>query len=179
MPILKSFLSLVLIFILAILTLGFFLPKEEKVIAVKQINCPVEKVFAQVNDLQAWSAWSAWDRYDPAMSKKYSAITVGKGANYSWSGNWKVGKGEMSITESLPNEKINTLLNYNYEGTTQGGFEFRPNETGTEVRWWISIEYSSNPLIKRFFGGYGYVMMNYFLQKDFGLGLENLSQNCK
>jgi Polyketide cyclase / dehydrase and lipid transport len=178
MPVLKSFLSLILVFIIAIFTLGFFLPKKEKIIATRQMSCPAEKVFNQVNDLKLWGAWSAWDRYDPTMAKTYSASTVGKGASYSWKGNRHVGQGELTIVESIPNEKINTLLNYNYEGNTPSGFEFVPNQNGTEVRWWMEVHYPSNPILKAFFGGYSYALMNYFLQKDFNAGLDNLSQTC-
>lgn len=178
MPVLKSFLSLFFIFILALLTMGFFLPKEDKVVVTRQMSCPADKVFGQVNDLRQWSVWSPWDRYDPAMQKTYGAVTAGKGASYAWKGNWKVGQGEMTIVESIPNQMIDMLLNYNYDGPTPCGFEFVSKEQGTEVTWWMSMKYPSNPILKTFFGGYTYVMMNYFLQKDFNAGLDNLSQTC-
>ena len=78
-----------------------------------------------------------------------------------------------------PNEKIETLLSYEDKTPAKGSFVLTPTSNGTKVTWSIEIESSKNPIVSKLFGGYGYLMMKFFLGKDFGRGLENLNKACQ
>lgn len=179
MPVLKSFLSLLGLFLLTIVFVGFFLPKEDKVSIKKTIPCTVDHIYPLVNDLRKWEQWSPWHRLDPKMQITYSQNTEGTGASYSWKGNSNVGQGEMKIVQSITNQRIDMSLNYDYQGFNDCGMIFSPTQGGTEVEWWMNASYPENPILKKIFGGYGYVMMRYFLNKDFSAGLDNISEVCK
>ena len=66
------------------------------------IKAPPEKIFALINDFNAWTAWSPWEKKDPAMKRTFGSTTSGKGASYAWEGNKEVGQGRMEIAESVP-----------------------------------------------------------------------------
>lgn len=71
-----------------------------------EINAPAAAVFTQVNDLEKWQGWSPWVELDPNAKNEFSATKVGKDASMSWDGNSQVGKGTLTITDSVPNEKV-------------------------------------------------------------------------
>jgi hypothetical protein len=74
------------------------------------------------------------------MERTYSAEPSGEGAVYAWSGNSDVGEGNMTITESRPNERIRLKLEFikPMAGTSDTGFDFVPKGDGTEVTWTMS-----------------------------------------
>lgn len=174
----KSFLWLTLLFIVAICSIGFFLPRQDKVVVEKEIACSPETAFAMVNDLKNWEQWSPWHRYDPQMKLTYSSPSAGNEAWYTWEGNDRVGKGKLSIAKSTPTSSIDMLLNYNYDGEVNSGFDFVPSTNGTTVKWRIDMAKIKNPLLNKMLGGYSYLLMKFFIEKDFAAGLNNLNEVC-
>ena len=67
---------------------------------------PPEKVFAQINDLQAWDRWTPWKKLDPNPTTTISTPSAGKGAKFTWSGNDEIGEGTLEILDSQPNERV-------------------------------------------------------------------------
>ena len=65
-----------------------------------RIAAPPDVVFALVNDFHAWDRWSPWAHLDPSMKVTHGGPSSGTGATYHWTGNDKVGEGDMRITES-------------------------------------------------------------------------------
>lgn len=175
----KSFVSLLGIFLLGMITVGFFLPRESEFSVTKTISANPEKVFSMVIDLKNWEQWSPWRAYDPNMKMIYSENTQGKNAWYSWEGNKRVGYGKLTITDYEANSEIETLLNYENQLPAKGSFRFIPVENGTAVTWTIEVTGVNNPIAAKFLDGYRYTMMKFFLGKDFGKGLENLNQVCQ
>ncbi|NJK88005.1 MAG: SRPBCC family protein [Myxococcales bacterium] len=76
------------------------------------LNAPVDVVFSMVNDFRAWDRWSPWEDMDPSQTKTHSGPEAGEGASVAWSGNADVGKGSMTITKSVPNERIEIDLRF-------------------------------------------------------------------
>lgn len=175
----KTFFSLFCLFIIAFLVVGFLLPRENSFSVTKPVSASPEKVFPMINDLNNWEQWSPWKEKDPNMTQAYSEITLGKDAWYSWKGDKNVGYGKLTILEAIPNEKIETLLNYEDHSPAKGSFVLTPAENGTNVTWTIELQSSKNPIISKLFGGYRYLMMKFFLGKDFNKGLENLNKACQ
>lgn len=100
------------------------------------IDAPAEVVFPLVDDLRAWERWSPFER-DPEIEKEFPGPPSGEGAIYRWSGNADVGRGEVRITESVPNERIAIELEFfePMRATNQVLFAFAPVGDGTRVRW--------------------------------------------
>jgi hypothetical protein len=157
----------------------FLLPKGDKIIVTKTVNCEASKAFILVNDLKNWEKWSPWNEYDPAMKMSYGPTTIGAGAYYSWIGNSQVGFGKLSILSSTENQRIDMSLNFSEHGETPCSFEFIPEASNTIINWSMDAQYSSNWFMKNILGGYYYMMMNHFLQKDFNRGLNNIDKLCK
>lgn len=107
------------------------------------IEAPVEVTFEQVNDFRRWDAWSPWDELDPEQKKTYTGPDQGEGAVTAWSGNDQVGRGKMTITESVENEKVVIDLQFQepFESESTTTFRFEPaGENQTRVSWSMSGE---------------------------------------
>lgn len=179
MQLLKTFLSLSLIFILAFCFLGFFLPKQDQVVVEKLLSCQPNFVYQNMNDLNSWSQWTVWNQQDPNMIKKFGDTTIGVGACYSWKGNYKVGEGRIEIAESIPNQKIKFLLDFG------GGYQniseviIAPQISGTKVTWGITLDKIKNPFANHILGGYQSVLMKFMVSRDYEESLKNLENLCK
>jgi uncharacterized protein YndB with AHSA1/START domain len=115
-------------------------PADFQVTRAATIAAPPETVFAQVNDFHKWKAWSPWEKKDPDMERTYSGEPAGEGAVYAWSGNSEVGEGNMTITESSPNDLIRLKLEFikPMAATSDTEFNFKPEADGTHVTWTMS-----------------------------------------
>ena len=104
------------------------------------IPAPPANVFALVNDFRQWDRWSPWAKLDPNSKATFDGAASGVGAKFAWSGNNKVGAGNMAITESRPNELIKLDLNFTRPMTASNVtvFTFQPAGNGTRVTWTMS-----------------------------------------
>lgn len=134
---LKKILITVVVVIAAILIYASTKPDTFTVERSAVIHASPEKVFAQMNDLHNWQAWSAWERKDPNMKKTHSGAASGVGAVYAWEGNSDVGKGSMTITESIPNQKVHIKLDFisPFEGHNMADLTLQAQGDGTQVNW--------------------------------------------
>ena len=179
MQVLKSFLSLSFIFILAFCFLGFFLPKHDNIIVEKYLSCQPNMVYQKMNDLNSWSQWTVWNQKDPNMIKIFGDTIEGVGANYSWKGNYKVGEGRIEIAESIPNQKVKFLLDFGAGYQNISEVDITPEGLGTKVKWSISMDKMSNPIAHHVLSGYQSVLMKYLVTKDYEESLKNLQNLCK
>ncbi len=101
------------------------------------IAAPPEKVFALVNSFQTWGLWSPWAKMDPLAQNKFSGPASGKGAAFEWSGNNKVGAGNMLITESTPHNLILIRLEFikPFKAVNTTEFTFMAEGSYTKVTW--------------------------------------------
>lgn len=115
------------------------------------IKAPPEKIFAQVNDLKAWTAWSPWEKIDPALKRSYSGPQSGKGAAYAWEGNNDVGSGRMEITDALPAATIAIKLHFlkPFEAHNTAEFSFARQGEATTVTWAM---YGPSPFMSKLIG---------------------------
>lgn len=114
------------------------------------IDAPPATVFGLVNDFHAWERWSPWAKLDPEMTTTYEGSDAGAGAVYSWKGNSQVGEGRMTITESIPNERVQIELAFlkPMAATNTAIFALAPEGDGTAITW--SMEGSNNFMGKAF-----------------------------
>lgn len=98
------------------------------------------KVFPYMDDLHKFQEWSPWAKLDPNVKLTYGGPASGTGANFSWEGSSKVGRGKMTITESRPNELVRCRLDF-YKPmrcTNTQDFVLKPEGTQTVVTWIIN-----------------------------------------
>ena len=102
-----------------------------------RIDAPPDVVFALVNDFHAWDRWSPWAHLDPSMKVTYGGPPSGTGATYAWTGNDKVGEGNLRIVESKPAQAVVLRLEFikPMASTNRTEFSFKPDGTGTKVDW--------------------------------------------
>ena len=102
-----------------------------------RIAAPPDVVFALVNDFHAWDRWSPWAHLDPSMKVTHGGPSSGTGATYHWTGNDKVGEGDMRITESRAPQTVSIRLEFikPFASVNRTDFTFKPDASGTQVDW--------------------------------------------
>lgn len=112
-------------------------PSTFRVERSMEIAAPADAVFPFVNDFHQWDAWSPWEKLDPAMKKSFEGPPAGAGAIYAWTGNDKVGKGRMTVTDSRPNERVGIKLEFiePWPATSDTELMFVPTSKGVKVTW--------------------------------------------
>lgn len=115
-------------------------PDSFRVERAVDIKAPAAKVFPFVNDLRKGPEWSPWEKTDPQMKRTYSGPMAGKGAGYAWQGNKEAGKGKMTITESVPNERVTVALHFDEPMVGDNVVEYVITAKGAEtnVKWIMS-----------------------------------------
>ncbi|HZZ44339.1 MAG TPA: SRPBCC family protein [Tepidisphaeraceae bacterium] len=135
-PILIGLSVLVVLFLIVVA----MQPTEFTLTRSAVMNAPAEAVFAQVNDFHQWEAWSPWVEMDPAAKNTFSGPASGKGAEFMWEGNNKVGMGKMTITESRPSDLILIRLEFfkPFKATNVTEFTFKQSDAQTLTTWTMS-----------------------------------------
>jgi hypothetical protein len=97
-------------------------------------------VFNQLNDFHKWDAWSRWAKLDPNCKNSFEGPDSGVGAKLAWDGNSEVGAGNMTITESAPNERVRLRLEFirPFAGVSDTLFTIKPEGEKTNVTWTMS-----------------------------------------
>jgi hypothetical protein len=112
-------------------------PSEFRIQRSLVMSAPPEVVFGLIDDFHAWGDWSPWEKPDPAMKKTFSGAESGVGATYAWSGNDRVGVGEMTITESRPPKSVDLALKFEepWEAQNTTRFTIASQNQGVDVTW--------------------------------------------
>src|SRR3954449_1783624 len=97
-------------------------------------------VFAQLNNFHNWEAWSPWAKMDPNATSTFEGPTSGEGAKFAWDGNKNVGAGNMTITESVPNDHVRIRLEFirPFAGVNDTLFTIKPVGDKTNLTWTMS-----------------------------------------
>lgn len=120
-----------------ILIVAAFQSPTYRVERTATINHPPNVVYANLNDFHHWQKFNPFTDPDPDVQLEYDGAPAGEGAIYKWTGNSEVGKGEMEITESKPNEHIQIAMHFiePFEGHATTHFNMKPDANGTELTW--------------------------------------------
>ncbi len=173
--------------IAVVVSCGWLIASRPDTFVVKRTQimaAPPAVVFAQINDLRAWSSWSPWEKLDPGIQRTYGDHSAGIGAAYAWSGNDKVGQGTMMITDVRVPEYVGLDLVFikPYAATNRATFDVVPilrqqveriglGETviGTTVTWTMT---GSNSFLNKAVGLFASV--DSLVGPDFESGLSRL-----
>jgi len=171
MKILKILLGIILLFAIVLLVVGLTTPKQLSVEKTVEINAPVDKVFDQVNNLRNWENWSPWYKMEPTMDLTYSDNAAGANSWYKWKGE-KTMEGQLTITKAVPNQRIETAIDFGEMGKSDGYWDFKSKGNSTEVTWGMNADTPGNPFSK--------AMMRLFfpgqMNKSFTDGLNNMKE---
>jgi len=139
-----------------------------------RIDAPPTAVFGVVSDFRGFSEWSPWAKRDPSMRTTISDPSTGVGATYAWDGNKEVGRGRMTVTETLAPSRVRQRLEFlePFASTAETSFDIKPaSANGAVVTW--SMDGHNNFVGKAF----SLVMdMDKMVGKDFDDGLSNLKR---
>ena len=107
-----------------------------------EIAAPVDLVFGIVNDLRRFAGvlvlfGSPWEQLDPDMKKTFDGPAAGVGQSYAWSGNRQVGKGTLTIEESVPEQKVGMKFEFvkPMKSTATCTLTLAGTPTGSVVTW--------------------------------------------
>ncbi len=133
------------------------------------IKATPDKLFALINDLHQFNDWNPYERKEPGTGT-YSGADFGIGARYDWKGA-KIGSGSMTITESVPAERVTMQLAFlkPFKADNIGDFTLLQKADGTEVTWAMR---GPAPLVSKIMDVI--IGMDRMIGKDFEQGLVNL-----
>ncbi len=164
--ILFGFVILIVVFLAG----AYVLPSTVSVSRDIVINAPVDKVFPHVNDLKRFQVWSPWAAVDSDMKVVYSGTENGKGQIMAWtSKDPNVGSGSQEITESVPDKRVATKLDFGEMGNAVAAWDLSGAGAGAKVTWSFQTELGSNPMM-RWMG----LLFDGWIGKDYEKGLNAL-----
>jgi len=130
-----------------------------------------EKIFALINDFHNWSRWAPQDREDPTLKRTYSGAASGEGAISNWVGAGSTGRGQMSITESVPPTSISITVDWEkpFAAHNLNEFTLEPHGATTKVIWTMR---GTNVYVMKVMSIF--MNMDRFMGRHFETGLANL-----
>jgi hypothetical protein len=148
---------------------GLLLPRVVHVSRSVNIARPPSAVFAVIDSFQLFPQWSPWQDLDPTMHQSIEGPRDGVGARLVWSGNDKVGSGSQLITAAVPDQFVDSDLDFGKMGVAKSRMILEPQDGGTHVTWTLDTDMGANP-VGRYFG----LAMDHMIGPDFAKGLAKL-----
>lgn len=133
-----------------------------------------EAVFGHVGNLQGWDDWSPWAEMDPDMNKTFTGEPGSVGSSYHWTGNRKVGEGQMVISGVDAPNKIGIDLSFIKPFKSESLTEMNVSSAGegSIVTWRMTGEKTLMVKVMGLFGK----SMDKMVGPDFEKGLTKLKQ---
>lgn len=169
----------ILLFVAAIVAIVLALaaskPDQFRVERSAVIAAPPERVFALLNNFDAWARWSPWEGRDPAMQRTRSGPSEGVGSVYGWEGNKDVGKGRMEIRAATPPTRLEIQLDFlaPFEAHNTTEFTLQPEGNSTRITWAM---FGPSPFMSKLMTVF--MSMDKMVGKDFEQGLSNLGREA-
>ena len=137
------------------------------------VGASPDVVFPYINNFKLFREWNPWDRLDPNMEVTYVGPESGVNHSYTWKGNKDVGQGQMTITESVPNERVNMDLLFiePFESKALTSFTLGAEGEGTKVTWSMDGDNNLMSKVMCLFND-----MDKMIGGDFERGLGNLKE---
>ncbi len=103
------------------------------------IKAPLSMTFRTVNEFKTWGDWGPWKEKDSTIVYRFSAITSGENASYSWTG-IDPEKGEMRNVSVVKNKEILQKIKMDDLDEFDVYWEFEEVAEGTKVTWGMKGE---------------------------------------
>ena len=156
--------------LVALVLIGFTLPRTHSIEVSREIDAHQATVFALVNDFRRFTLWAPWAGADPNARFIYSGPTRGEGATVTWDGAI-VGSGTQTIVESRPFEYVDIAINPGETGEARTWFRLEPGIGTTIVHWGFEADHGMN-IVGRYFAS----MLGSVVARDYEAGLANLEE---
>jgi hypothetical protein len=172
MKLTKRVLVGIAIFILVLLQIGLFLPREFRLERTVWIDADPEDIFPYINDLREWEKWTIWNKQaDISFSENPEGNMVGEGAVLSWKSE-KRGEGTLEIVLSIEDRLITYDKFVEKEGfKSNGKIELIEIDGGTSVIWTEEGDFGYN-VVGRYVG----LLLDTFQGKELENNLLNLKK---
>lgn len=164
----KILLGVIALALIAVVV-GVLLPAKVVINRSVTINRPASLVFATINSFQLFPKWSPWQDLDPQMHQGTEGPRDGVGAKLVWSGNDKVGTGSQTITAFVPDQSVDSDLDFGGMGVAKSKMTLTAAGHSTQVTWTLTLDMGRNPLA-HYFG----LSMDRMIGPDFARGLGKL-----
>ena len=104
------------------------------------IAAPAEAVFVHGNSLPRAQAWSPWKKLDPSATFTFSGPESGVGSRIEWAGNNQIGAGRQTITESVPNQRVRSRVEFirPFAGSSEVEFRLEAINGQTRITWGLA-----------------------------------------
>lgn len=112
----------------------------------QQINAPMAKVFAIINDLNQFDAWNPFKPMDPNVKSWFGPITQGEGAEYNYESK-KIGTGRMTFTGVYDNSVIKLKMEFLKPNQEVALCEWRLTHVGDGVEMTWTMDGERKPLM--------------------------------
>lgn len=166
----KRILIGLLAFVVLLLLVALFVPREFSAGSEIVINRPKQEVFEYIRHVKNQDHFGKWQLMDPEMKKTYEGEDGTVGFVYKWNSE-VLDKGSQKITGIVDGKRVETELDFGFGDPAHS--YFTTEETGanaTKVAWGIT---GRSP--------YPFNLMHLFfnMDKDFEEGLNNLKKELE
>ena len=155
----KKLLGALLVVVIVLIGVAYMLPRDIHVERSVVIARPTAAVFPYVNSLHRFNEWSPWRLLDPNVKMTFSGPETGVGSAMAWAGDSKVGKGTQIITESTPDKRVASDLEFGDMGVAKAAWVLSGDAASTTVVWSLDMDLGTNPI---------YRYMGLFIDKGVG-----------
>ena len=157
-----------------LLVISAMLPKSYNVEKSTIINKNVSDVMNNVGDLSHYKQWNPWQQMDPSAKSTITGTPKTPGHRYGWEGK-KVGVGSLTLKQ-MDDQNIHFDLEFIKPWKSKANDNWHFDSVGnneTKVTWQNSGQLPWPTA--RLMGP----MINKGLNKQFGIGLDNLKKLCE
>ncbi|MEO7430730.1 MAG: polyketide cyclase [Dokdonella sp.] len=111
--------ALLIVFVLAVV-IGVMLPSHGHIEREVEVSSPVRQVYDSLNNFRRFPQWSWIRAQDPNAKMSLQGPEAGTGAKISWSStNPRIGDGNLTITSSTQDSKLEMALDNDWNGTNK------------------------------------------------------------
>jgi carbon monoxide dehydrogenase subunit G len=139
----KAFISILAVFLLGFVAVGFLLSGEWQATRTEVVQAPPDRVFDLLDSVEGWSRWSPM----PFVEGEVSGPSEGAGARLAWDDpQW--GQGVWTLTDARAPSEVRYRVEV--EGgsmVTRGRVELTPRDGATHVTWTEEGDFGWNPLL--------------------------------
>jgi effector-binding domain-containing protein len=162
---------LIVALIVGFLVGGFLGPQGFKMQRSVVMHAPRAVIYRNISNYRNWIRWSPWATIDSACKYEYYGDQGQVGAGYRWTGNNKVGEGDMHTTGMDQDSDLLCKLTFVKPMRSEAMAEFTLTDTAGDIKvtWGFSQSYTfgQRPMMLFF-------NMEKMLAPDYEHGLANL-----
>lgn len=175
----RIFVTLIALFVLAV-GVAFLLPNRAAASRSIVIDRPASMIFPMLDGFSRFNEWSPWFDLDPQTVYTYEGPAHGVGAKSLWkSDDPNVGQGSQTITRVVPDQRVETALDFGEMGQPRAYFNLEPQGGATRVTWGFEADLPitfDGKFLYGVMGRYFGLFMDGMIGADYEKGLAKLKK---